>query len=139
MKKTMITAFALVAATVLAGAAHAEGPQKKPGHGKFLEQLDTNGDGNISKEEFEAGRKARADGFFAKLDKNGDGVISKDEFAAGNGGAEAFERFDRNKDGVINKADRPEHPDRAEGGRPKGEAPPPPGGDVPPPPPPPAK
>jgi hypothetical protein len=49
--------------------------------------LDTNGDGSISKSEFEAtlgqnGNAAAADSLFAKLDPNGDGAVDPDELAS---------------------------------------------------------
>lgn len=47
------------------------------GHGMF-ERTDTNGDGFISKVEFDAGR----DGMFAKLDANKDGVVTQEEMQA---------------------------------------------------------
>lgn len=47
------------------------------GHGMF-ERTDTNGDGFISKVEFDAGR----DGMFAKFDANKDGVVTQEEMQA---------------------------------------------------------
>ena len=49
--------------------------------------LDTNGDGSISKSEFEAtlgqnGNASAADSLFAKLDPNGDGAVDPDELAS---------------------------------------------------------
>ncbi len=55
----------------------------------LFSQLDTNGDGLISKSEFEntlgAGgtNLAQADNVFSKLDQNGDGSVSLDEMASG--------------------------------------------------------
>jgi EF-hand domain pair len=55
----------------------------------LFSQLDSDGDGNISKSEFEnalgAGgtNLARADDVFSKLDQNGDGSVSLDEMSAG--------------------------------------------------------
>src|SRR5882757_4965543 len=59
----------------------------------LLSQLDTNGDGKISKSEFEnalgAGgtNLAQADDVFNKLDKNGDGSVSLDEMSSALKGA----------------------------------------------------
>jgi EF-hand domain pair len=59
----------------------------------LLSQLDTNGDGKISKSEFEnalgAGgtNLAQADDVFNKLDKNGDGSVSLDEMSSALQGA----------------------------------------------------
>jgi Ca2+-binding EF-hand superfamily protein len=44
---------------------------------RFVEHMDTNGDGVVSQDEFLAAAKAR----FAKFDKNGDGFIDVDEMA----------------------------------------------------------
>lgn len=44
--------------------------------GNAFAGADANGDGNITRAEFIAGREAK----FAKFDRNGDGVISKDDF-----------------------------------------------------------
>src|SRR5258708_25973680 len=54
---------------------------------KVFGELDTNGDGNVTKAEMEkafgADNKGLADAVFNKLDTNGDGAISQSEFAAG--------------------------------------------------------
>src|SRR5690348_3238130 len=47
------------------------------GHGMF-ERTDTDGDGFITKVEFDAGR----DGMFAHLDANKDGIVTQDEMKA---------------------------------------------------------
>ncbi len=44
---------------------------------RFVQHMDTNGDGVVSQDEFLAAAKAR----FAKIDKNGDGFIDADEMA----------------------------------------------------------
>ena len=46
--------------------------------GQMLQQMDTDGDGSVSKAEFVAGAEAR----FTKMDKNGDGVLTKDDMPA---------------------------------------------------------
>lgn len=135
MKRTLITGLALAAATAFAGMAHAEKPasEGKP-HGRpGIEKIDLDKDGKVTREEFEAAGRERAEKAFAKLDANGDGTITKEEFLAAKPDrqAKAFERFDRNGDGVLTKEDRPERPHKpgGEGKRgdgPKGEAPPPP-------------
>nr|WP_250807109.1 hypothetical protein [Neorhizobium tomejilense] len=78
MKKTLIAAVALAMAS-LAGTAHAEKPSHGAGgpRGPHIEALDTNGDGAVSREEFEEGAAAKAAKFFEKLDTNGDGVLTK--------------------------------------------------------------
>lgn len=53
------------------------GGQHQPG--QMLQQMDTDGNGSVSKQEFMAAAEAR----FAKMDKNGDGVLSKDDMPEG--------------------------------------------------------
>jgi Ca2+-binding EF-hand superfamily protein len=53
-------------------AEHCDSDKKK----SYMQKLDTNADGNVSREEFLANAEAR----FAKLDANGDGAIQKEEF-----------------------------------------------------------
>lgn len=58
-----------------------------PDQQKVFSELDTDGDGTITKSELEndfgAGNTQLADAVFSKLDTNGDGAISDSEFAAG--------------------------------------------------------
>jgi len=93
-------------------------------------KLDTNGDGQVTKEEREAHHKARADGRFKALDTDGNGQVSRAEFDAarekraakraersGQGGEGGGHRgghhgmrgmhgmMDANKDGTITKAE----------------------------------
>lgn len=49
--------------------------QKKAQMQQHLKEVDTNGDGNISKEEFMASCEKR----FQKMDANGDGQITKED------------------------------------------------------------
>jgi hypothetical protein len=54
---------------------------------KLFSLLDTNGDGTISKDEFEAafgqnGKTSQADALFAKLDQDGDGGVSRKELSS---------------------------------------------------------
>ena len=75
----------------------------------LFSQLDANGDGQISKAEFEnalgAGgtNLAQADDVFSKLDQNSDGSVGLDEMAsalkAGHGHRHAVSAFDRNAAG----------------------------------------
>ncbi len=52
----------------------AQKPTKRKGSNKFISRLDKNGDGEVSKDEFDGPRRR-----FARLDKDGDGVISAAE------------------------------------------------------------
>lgn len=51
---------------------------KKDRHGKFMEKLDTNADGVISKDEF----MAKHEEHFSKMDADGDGSVTGDEMKA---------------------------------------------------------
>ncbi|MBS0533498.1 MAG: EF-hand domain-containing protein [Proteobacteria bacterium] len=59
-----------------------------PGNSKLFAKLDTNGDGTVSKSEFEAAASQHgistsiSDAVFAKLDSNGDGSVSSSELAS---------------------------------------------------------
>jgi hypothetical protein len=77
MKKFLVAAA--FGATLLAAPAFAQDTPPPPGAGMaMLDKLDTNKDGAISKDEFNADVATR----FAKLDTNSDGKISADERAA---------------------------------------------------------
>lgn len=98
---------------------------------QFLERLDADKDGKITKAEYAAARAAD----FKAADKNGDGVIDKDEFAAygdqrrGAFVDRMFARLDKNGDGKLtadeistrrgrraDRADRADKADRADRG-----------------------
>lgn len=66
-----INALAAPFGWLLAGAAFAQGP------------MDTNGDGAVSLEEFQAARAQVAAERFAKLDVDGDGLLTPEELRAG--------------------------------------------------------
>lgn len=86
MKRT--TTLLAIAATALSFSALAQTPDAdKPGYrdgrgGGMLQRLDTDGDGMVSLQEFQAAGEAR----FAQLDADGDGRISAEEFSAGQRG-----------------------------------------------------
>ena len=78
MKKLFLTlaAFALVSSPALAGD-HEHGDHDGKKH-SYMEKVDTDGDGAISKAEFLASKEAR----FDKMDADSDGLITKDEMKA---------------------------------------------------------
>lgn len=87
------------------------GPGFGPEHGWF-KQLDTNGDGVITKEEAQAAANARIDKTFAALDTNNDGQITQDEIRAAHEKRRAemeakfqarFKQADTNGDGMLSK------------------------------------
>jgi hypothetical protein len=67
-----VWAVALGSATLAAGAAAQEGPAPRGGG---MQRADTNGDGKISRAEYQA----QVDSRFARLDVNGDGLLGNDE------------------------------------------------------------
>jgi hypothetical protein len=96
MKKHLTFAIGAIA-LLLAGTAHADKACQWDGkHGKYM-NADANKDGKVSRGEFLAMKKARAERKFARLDANGDGVLDeKDRIAR-------FDRIDTNHDGVISR------------------------------------
>lgn len=118
MKKFLLAAA--FGATLLGASAFAQDAPPAPPGGGMFDRLDTNHDGVITKDEFQADVAAR----FARLDTNHDGKVSAEERAAarpGGGGrgmagdmtladmqAQAERRFDRldaNHDGKIDQAE----------------------------------
>jgi uncharacterized low-complexity protein len=66
----------------LGAAMHGEHAEGKCGEGRCgMEKLDTDGDGRISRAEFEAAHEGKADKF-AEIDADGDGFISTEEAKA---------------------------------------------------------
>jgi hypothetical protein len=93
--KVIVTLFALFIGTSLALAAEGEKPKKPPGGGdkprpnpeEMFKKLDSNADGTITKDEFNAGPMAKKDPeraakMFGHKDKNKDDSLSKEEFMA---------------------------------------------------------
>jgi Ca2+-binding EF-hand superfamily protein len=98
------------------------GMRGMPGRPRFLQELDANQDGRLSKEEL-----AKAAEKFDALDNNGDGQLDPQELmgmperggpfaemdgrrlggANGDGGRSFFERMDRNGDGKVTKDELP--------------------------------
>ncbi len=70
-----LTAFSVVGCAHKKGDHHHEGHHKKHHKNKMWEKMDANGDGDISREEFD---KAHSESFKA-MDSNNDGKISKQE------------------------------------------------------------
>ena len=81
MKHSKLALASLAAAALtFSGAALAEHHEGGDGHkkgkkGHYFEKVDTNGDGQISKEEHMTAAEER----FTKMDTNGDGAITKEE------------------------------------------------------------
>lgn len=121
MKKFLLLAFAASAIAAPAFAQDAPPQPPRPGGTAMFDRLDTNKDGVITREEYNADVAAR----FAKLDTNKDGKISEEERQAAPGGGmgmrgvtgdvtladmqtragQRFDRLDANHDGKIDKAE----------------------------------
>ncbi|MEJ0059857.1 MAG: EF-hand domain-containing protein [Terricaulis sp.] len=110
MRKILIAASAVA---LLAGgvalaedAAPAGGPR---GHGGMVFQSDSNNDGVVTRQEFDAGHAA----LFTRLDANSDGALTREEHRAGRGGHRGGgrhggghglgDRADANHDGAISR------------------------------------
>ena len=86
MTARILALSALVLGFALPGAALANPSMAGGGMGRgaeaSFERMDTNKDGNATREEFFAAFPQMKEGAFTSIDKNGDGVISKDEWLA---------------------------------------------------------
>lgn len=83
MKIQIISAAALIAVSASAYAENTTRPEgghppQRPSMQERMKEVDSNGDGAISKAEF----LAQAEKHFAKMDRNGDGLITEDERGA---------------------------------------------------------
>lgn len=111
-RTTLIAGTTAIAIALTSGMALAHGRDGgkggfRGGPEKMLEQLDVNGDGAITMEEFKAAGEAR----FAKVDTDGDGLLTAEEMAAGKEArneerqakriARHIERIDENGDGMV--------------------------------------
>ncbi len=103
-----IAGVLLAAAAVTATGALAMGPGKER-HGMSFEELDTDGNGEITQAEMEEHRAAR----FQQADTDGDGKLSLDEMQAqARQQADArakrmMERLDADEDGFLTAAEMP--------------------------------
>ena len=104
MKKTLLIVSALVALNGVATVAMADGRGQMRA-GLDFETLDTNGDGSITASDLEAAGDAR----FAELDADGNGQVSEEEFVArsmalaAERAATMFERLDADGDGALSR------------------------------------
>lgn len=96
MTKQIVVTGTLVAALAAAGMAQAAGGFGRGANPVTFEQLDANGDGEVSRAEMEANGQAR----FAAADTDGDGFLSPAELEA-----RAEERAKRHIGRLMNRAD----------------------------------
>ncbi len=102
-KWLLVSMISTLAGVGVAAAQPAGGP------GKHFEELDTNKDGTVTVQEFEAGALAR----WTAADTNQDGKVTADEFQAAHQ-AHAQERFaskDSNGDGLLQRSELARMPD----------------------------
>ncbi len=115
MRKLTIAALFVTAAGTFTLAAVAQGSAGEGRGQMWVEKLDTNGDGDITRAEVEAHKAAR----FTGADANGDGAVTIAEFEtyaeaekarrAGERRQRMFARMDANGDGSISAAEYGEH------------------------------
>ena len=104
---TFISAIVLAAVAVTGTTALAKGPRDRAP--VTFQELDANGDGQITKEEMEAHRAQK----FTTADADGDGKLSLEEMQASaqknanDRVSKMFEKFDADKDGFLSKDELP--------------------------------
>lgn len=105
MKSSVISV--LLGCSLAAGGALAD----RGGHNRFLEFFDANGDGSVTRAEFDTAAAER----FARMDANSDGKMTREEFRAyvkdrrSEHRAGKFRKIDANGDGKISKEEFTAH------------------------------
>jgi Ca2+-binding EF-hand superfamily protein len=94
-----IALFASLLVLIFSGAAFSQPDHGEPGK-RFIQRFDTNGDGQVTKDEFCNGKN-----LFTHLDANGDGVITESEadLLPWGKGKDFIKRYDANGDGQVTK------------------------------------
>lgn len=77
--------------------------QRAPRLAAAFDRIDTNKDGQLTREEMHAARPQRGGGHRAHLDVDKDGQISRDEAKAAPRLADRFDAVDANKDGQLSR------------------------------------
>ncbi|NIZ14708.1 EF-hand domain-containing protein [Phaeobacter sp. HF9A] len=117
MKKRILIATLLTLSTAAAGTLAVAKPGFGPEFGRkhqkpSFQQLDANGDGELTQAEMQALHQTR----FEAADSNGDGLLSAEELNAkaqeriARRTASMIERFDTDGDGALSAAEMPERP-----------------------------
>lgn len=115
-RAVMISGVTAMALALSAGFAAAKGGHGFNGPRVSFEQLDANGDGQVTKEELAAQATIR----FNAVDTNGDGNLSAEEIAAASERAKEnrikrmIDKRDANGDGVLSQEEMKGDGDRAE-------------------------
>ncbi|KZD11936.1 EF-hand domain-containing protein [Oceanibaculum pacificum] len=111
-----LAAALVIGVPTLGQAASSDGKkQGQPRAEKMMEHLDTDKNGSISREEFAAVRHGK----LADYDKDGDGALSKAEYEAmvtaqaQKMAERSFAKLDANKDGKIDQSEREARRDEA--------------------------
>ncbi|EBA16686.1 EF hand domain protein [Roseobacter sp. SK209-2-6] len=111
MKHAKFIAAAVAAVGILAaGSAMAKQGYGGFGHKASFQELDADGNGEVTKAEMQAHKAAR----FTEADTNGDGKLSPEEMQAmmqkraGKRMAKMIERFDTDGDGALSQSELPE-------------------------------
>jgi hypothetical protein len=85
----LVTVFFIAGMAFAQGGGQGQGGQGAPGLGcqERFDSLDTNKDGQVTKDEFMAAphHRGNAEQMFKAMDVNGDGFLTKDEFCSGKG------------------------------------------------------
>lgn len=108
----IVSSFVLGTALAHAGTPAQDGVMQGQFEGKIIKEMDTNGDGEIARAEFDAFHANR----FKEMDTNGDGKITPDEIKAErdkilkNGKDKRFDAADANHDGVLTRAETKKTP-----------------------------
>ncbi|UWQ78235.1 EF-hand domain-containing protein [Leisingera sp. S132] len=110
MKHVKFIALIVAAAGMTAGSAALAKGFGHHGAGMSFEEIDADGNGEVSKAEIEAMKDAR----FAKADADGDGKLTLEEMQAhaqaraSEHAAHMLERFDKDGDGALSKDEMPQ-------------------------------
>lgn len=132
MRKTTVISAVIAAMGLTAAAALAASPHDKKweeldvnGDGELsaaemtakrtemVNQADTDGNGSLSRDEMKAWREAQREA--RDPDKNDDGLIDRTEFI--NAAQDRFDRLDKDGNGVLSEDERPRHGRRHGRGR----------------------
>jgi len=108
----IISSFTLAVSLAYADTSLPAGTMQGQFEGKIIKAMDTNGDGVISRAEFDAFHANR----FKEMDANGDGKLTPDEITTErnkilkNGQDKRFDAADANHDGMLTREETKKNP-----------------------------